>query len=129
MTPDVRSLSKGQLRKLGALRKSLGNKIADRAFAEWLKQQPTAKNSADGDPVAEKLSAALKDLANDKSLNLGRYGFSIRRAKGKGAKGFVIERIEKEGTPVLKMKATVKRRKKAAGSGRKTKATKKTASN
>ena len=30
-----RDLTKGQLRKLTALRKSLGKGIADKAFAEW----------------------------------------------------------------------------------------------
>ena len=34
-------LSKGELRKLNALRKSLGQDIADNAFAKWLKEQPT----------------------------------------------------------------------------------------
>jgi len=30
-----KSLTKGQVRKLNALRKSLGDKIAEKAFAEW----------------------------------------------------------------------------------------------
>jgi hypothetical protein len=30
-------LIKGELRKLDALRKSLGTKVADRAFTQWLK--------------------------------------------------------------------------------------------
>ena len=34
------SLPKGQLRKLNALRKSVGNDIGERAFAEWLAAQP-----------------------------------------------------------------------------------------
>ena len=33
------NLSKGQLRKLNALRKSLGDHIADRAFAQWIETQ------------------------------------------------------------------------------------------
>ena len=32
-------LSKGQLRKLIALRKSLGTDIANKAFGEWIKKQ------------------------------------------------------------------------------------------
>ena len=33
------SLTKGELRKLDALRKSLGTAIADRAFSQWLRQR------------------------------------------------------------------------------------------
>ena len=48
------------------------------------------------DPVAEKILDALGTLSKDKALNLGRYGYSIKRARGKGAKGFVVARIEPE---------------------------------
>lgn len=34
---DEKTLTKGQLRKLTALRKSLGEEIANGAFAQWLK--------------------------------------------------------------------------------------------
>ena len=37
---DDAGLTKGQLRKLNALRKSLGSDIADKAFSEWLKVSP-----------------------------------------------------------------------------------------
>ena len=95
MKIDEKSLTKGQLRKLGALRKSLGDKIADKAFSEWLKEQGAAKPSKAANPVAEKIAAALKPLENDKSINLGNYGYSIKRSKGHSAKGFAITRIEK----------------------------------
>ncbi len=36
-------LSKGELRKLNALRKSLGEEIADKAFAEWYANRPSGK--------------------------------------------------------------------------------------
>ena len=87
-----------QIRKLNALRKSLGERIADKAFNEWLKSQASGKQAEKPDPVAEKLSAALKALEADKSLNLGQQGYSVRRAKGKGAKGFVIAKIESAST-------------------------------
>ncbi len=38
---DEKKLNKGHLRKLTALRKSLGQEIADKAFTAWLEQQPT----------------------------------------------------------------------------------------
>ena len=91
---NKKSLSKGQLRKLNALRKSLGNQIADNAFMEWMKQQAKQAPAERADPVVNKLMAALKGLEKDKSVNLGRKGYVIKRAKGRGVKsGFVVEKI------------------------------------
>jgi hypothetical protein len=88
------NLTKGQLRKFNALRKSLGNKIADPAFSKWLKTQKPHKSVEKTDPVAEKLEGVLKSLAS-KKINLGTWGYTIKRAKGKGAKGFVATRNKK----------------------------------
>ena len=91
---NTKSLTKGQLRKLNALRKSLGNQIADKAFKEWQKQQAKQVPAERADPVVNKLLAALKGLEKDKSINLGRKGYVIKRAKGRGVKsGFVVEKI------------------------------------
>ena len=91
---NKKSLTKGQLRKLNALRKSLGNQIADKAFKEWMKQQAKQAPAERADPVVNKLLAALKGLEKDKSINLGRKGYVIKRAKGRGVKsGFVVEKI------------------------------------
>ena len=87
------NLTKGQVRKLNALRKSLGNKIADLAFSKWLKTQNPNK-SEKPDPVALKLEGSLKSLAS-KKINLGTWGYTIKRAKGKGAKRFVATRNKK----------------------------------
>ena len=87
------NLTKGQVRKLNALRKSFGPKIADPAFSKWLKTQNPNK-SEKPDPVALKLEGSLKPLAS-KKINLGTYGYTIKRAKGKGAKGFVATRNKK----------------------------------
>ena len=87
-------MTKGQVRKLNALRKSLGTQIADKAFNEWLKQQEKQAPAERADPVVNKLLAALKGLEKDKSINLGRKGYVIKRAKGRGVKsGFVVEKI------------------------------------
>ncbi len=96
MAIDEKALTKGEIRKLNALRKSIGDTLADDAFSKWLKQKTSAKSVDRVDPVAEKIAEAVKPLAKDKSINLGRYGYSIRRAKGKGAKGIVVARIEKK---------------------------------
>ena len=88
-------LTKGHIRKRNALRKSLGQKIADQAFSKWLKAQKSMTNKTPKrDAVEEKIAAALKPLSS-KKINLGTYGYTIRRAKGKGAKGLVVIRNTK----------------------------------
>ena len=89
-------LTKGQVRKLNALRKSIGDKLGEDVFKKWLSQQQAEEEEDRTDPVAEIILNAVKPLEKDKSLNLGRYGYSIKRARGKGAKGFVVARIEPE---------------------------------
>ncbi len=91
---DQKSLTKGQIRKLNALRKSLGDKIADKAFTQWLAEQPAKGSVTKNDPVAEKLVAALSGLEDDKTVRLGRRGYVVKRAKGRGAKGFVATKVE-----------------------------------
>ncbi len=93
MAINEKALTKGQLRKLNAIRTSLGDKIADSAFAQWMKAQPAKVVTSKSDPVSEKLVAAMASLSKDKAFNLGRKGYVVRRAKGKGAKGFVAEKV------------------------------------
>lgn len=95
MTIDESSLTKGQVRKLNALRKSIGDKLGEDAFSKWLKEQSSAKPTETVDPVAEKLLEALQSLENDKSVKLGNWGYAIRRAKGHAAKGFTVTKIVK----------------------------------
>jgi hypothetical protein len=90
MAIDEKALSKGELRKLTTLRKSLGNDIADAAFRKWLANKPSVVELAD--PVARQLEAALDSLANDKSFRLGNLGYTVKKSKGKGANGFVAKR-------------------------------------
>jgi len=90
---DENTLTKGQVRKLNALRKSVGDAIAEEAFAKWL--EANAKHEALAkDPIAEQIEEALAPFANDKTFRLGRRGYVVRRAKGRGASGFVAERVE-----------------------------------
>jgi hypothetical protein len=93
MSLDLSTLNKGQTRKLNALRKSLGNEIADNAFAKWMKTQ-TKENSVQIDPVAVKIEATLSSLVHDKSFRLGSKGYIIKRSKGKGASGFAVSKVE-----------------------------------
>jgi hypothetical protein len=92
MTIDQSTLTKGQVRKLNSLRKSVGDDIAEDAFGKWMiTQSKTPKD--DRDPVADALVAALSNLTSDKSFKLGRKGYVVRRAKGKGASGFVAQKV------------------------------------
>jgi hypothetical protein len=92
-----KSLNKGQIRKLNALRKSIGVKLGEDAFEKWLKEQAKAKAvpKIQTDPVAEKILNAVKSLEKDKTVKLGNKGYVVKRAKGKGAKGFVVQKVVK----------------------------------
>ena len=92
MTIDHSTLTKGQVRKLNALRKSVGNDIAEDAFGKWMKTQSKAPKEA-RDAVADALVAALSNLTSDKSFKLGNKGYVVRRARGKGASGFVAQKV------------------------------------
>ena len=70
MPIDHSTLAKGQVRKLNALRNSVGDDIADEAFAKWMKTQ-SKKPKEVTDPVADALVAALSNLTSDKSFKLG----------------------------------------------------------
>ena len=95
MAINEAALTKGEIRKLNALRKSIGDGLADEAFSKWLKQHNSKKTKAKADPIAAKIAEAMKPLAKAKALNLGRYGYVVKRARGKGAKGIIVSRIEK----------------------------------
>ena len=92
MTIDHSTLTKGQVRKLNALRKSIGNDIADVAFAKWMKTQTKTPKEV-RDPVADALVAALDQFKDDKTFRLGAKGYVVKRSKGKGASGFVAQKV------------------------------------
>jgi len=92
MTIDQSTLTKGQVRKLNALRKSVGDAIADAAFGKWMKSQSKTPKEV-RDPVADALVGALANLTSNKSFRLGTKGYVVKRAKGKGASGFVAQKV------------------------------------
>ncbi len=77
---DETSLSKGQLRKLNALRKSVGPAIADEAFSKWLAH---ANDEPEGDANAEVIADALWDLVQEGKLMIRRGGYVVRRGRGR----------------------------------------------
>jgi hypothetical protein len=93
MPIDQSTLTKGQVRKLNALRKSVGDDIAENAFSKWMKTQSKIPKEVH-DPVADAMIAALSNLTSDKSIKLGTKGYVVKRSKGKGASGFVVSKME-----------------------------------
>ena len=77
---DERALSKGQLRKLTALRKSVGADIGERAFADWLATQSA---EAPEDRNAAQVADALWPLIENGSLKIPRGGYIVRRGRGR----------------------------------------------
>jgi len=67
MAIDHSTLTKGQVRKLNALRKSIGDGIAEDALGKWMKSQTKTPKEV-RDPVADALVAALSNLKSDKSF-------------------------------------------------------------
>src|SRR5262245_54819804 len=87
---DTKDLSKGQRRKLNALRKSLGEEIADRAFAAWMQSQSSGRDAPDKNAV--KIIEALQPLIENGRLRIQRGGYIVRRGRGR----IIIETPEAE---------------------------------
>ena len=101
-------LNKGHQRKLKALRKSLGNKIAAEAFSSWLKDNASAKKKAPKvDPIATRLAALIGRADKKKKVKLPRGGYNVRR----GFQGVIL--VEAATTKRKKM-ATAKPKKAVA---------------
>ena len=95
MVVDKTGLTKGLARKLNALRKSVGDELAEEVFAKWLERDAASQAKGNPDPVAMKIVAALTEFENDPSFKLGNHGYTLRRAKGKGASGFIAFKNER----------------------------------
>ena len=81
------TLTKGQLRKLNALRKSVGNDIGERAFSEWLDSQTVAIRA---DKNAERIADTLWPLIEQGALKIPRGGYIVKRGRGR----IVAEAVE-----------------------------------
>ena len=92
MSIDQSTLNKGQVRKLNALRKSVGDVIAEDAFSKWMTAQSQTPKDV-RDPVADALVAALDQFKDDKTFKLGTKGYVVKRSKGKGPSGIIAQKI------------------------------------
>ena len=75
------ALTKGQRRKLGALKKAVGEEIGERAFAEWLEAQEASAGKADGN--AALIVETLWPMVAQGTLAIPRGGYLIRRGRGR----------------------------------------------
>ena len=79
---DESTLTKGQLRKLNALRNSVGDEIGDRAFLDWLSSQPAAAGT-EPDGNAALIVDTLWPLIQQGTLTIPRGGYLLRRGRGR----------------------------------------------
>ncbi len=79
---DENELAKGQLRKLNALRKSVGEDIGNRAFARWLKALKK-RDSGPVDKTAELIEERIADLIKKKKISIPRGGYLLTRGRGR----------------------------------------------
>ena len=77
---DEGALTKGQFRKLNALRKSVGPDIGERAFAEWLASQGKGERA---DKNIETIVEALWLLVQQGRLQIRCGGYLVRRGRGR----------------------------------------------
>ena len=78
---DESTLTKGQRRKLNALRKSVGDEIGAQAFAAWLFSQQAAGTTADAN--AALIVDTLWPLVQQGTLSIPRGGYLLRRGRGR----------------------------------------------
>ena len=97
MAIDESALTNGRVRKLNALRKSVGDALGDEVFRKCLARQSQAA-APRADPVAQTIAmcarrarrpaaergSVLSSQSGIIDYTLGRYGYTIRRARGKG---------------------------------------------
>ena len=74
---DEMSLTKGQRRKLNALRKSVGEEIGEQTFAAWLASQPAEKADANAALIVD----TLWPLVQQGALVIPRGGYLLRRGR------------------------------------------------
>ena len=80
---DHKALTKGELRKLNALRKSVGEKLGEETFLRWLKKQSVASDGVAEDKNATLIADALIKLIDEESLRIPRGGYLVTRGRGR----------------------------------------------
>ena len=79
---DEKALTKGELRKLNALRKSVGEDVGEKAFMEWLRKKPAVMIETE-DKNAVLIADTLIPLIEQNKLQIRRGGYLVRRGRGR----------------------------------------------
>ncbi len=79
---DEKALTKGELRKLNALRKSIGEDIGEKAFMDWLRKKPAVMIEPE-DKNAVLIADTLIPLIQKNRLQIPRGGYLVRRGRGR----------------------------------------------
>ena len=79
---DEKELTKGQARKLNALRKSLGDEIDNSAFAQWLATEGQS-GGGEMDRNAAVIAEAIEAVVLEGKARIPRGGYFIRRGRGR----------------------------------------------
>ncbi len=79
---DEKALTKGELRKLNALRKSVGEDVGEKAFMDWLRKKPPAVAELE-DKNAALIADTLIPLIEKNKLQIPRGGYLVRRGRGR----------------------------------------------
>ena len=78
------SLTKMEIRKLNALRNSIGDDLGAKAFSQWYESRPAKTKAAPVDKTAQAIADAVMDLfAKGKIKTLPRGGYVIKRGRGR----------------------------------------------
>jgi hypothetical protein len=83
MDIDLKALTKGELRKLNALRKSIGEDLANNTFVKWLKSKPKRAGKGVVDASAAKIEEVVWALVKDKSVLIPKGGYVLKRGRGR----------------------------------------------
>ena len=83
---DEAALTKGELRKLNALRKSIGEELANEAFIKWYTDQTGGEDISD--PNIELIENALSPLMDKIRIPRGA-AYAVRRGRGR----FIVEAV------------------------------------
>ena len=78
---DESTLTKGQVRKLTALKRSVGEEIGTRAFADWLASREAAGPKPDGNAAV--IVDTLWPMVREGTLAIPRGGYLIKRGRGR----------------------------------------------
>ncbi len=76
------ALTKGELRKLNILRKSVGENIGEKAFVDWLREKPAVMAEPE-DKNAALIADTLIPLIEQNKLRIPRGGYLVRRGRGR----------------------------------------------